>query len=74
MAWNHLARLAEVVKQLLQQGPPLQQQDENVYVRMPGTLSPATDLQTNVTPQQGFKVAAVFLQARRNKFPGRIYA
>jgi hypothetical protein len=77
--WTDFAAAAEVVKQVLQAFDKvltqLEQKYRNVvYVRTQGTLSPATDWANELHPtEQGFnKIAAVFLQALRNKFPGRI--
>lgn len=77
--WTDFAAAAEVVTQVLQAFDKvlaqLEQQYRNVvYVRTQGTLAPATDWANELHPtEQGFdKIAAMFLQALRNKFPGRI--
>jgi hypothetical protein len=77
--WTDFAAAAEVVKLILQAFDKvltqLEQKYKNVvYVRTQGTLLPATDWANELHPtEEGFnKIAAVFLQALRNKFPGRI--
>ncbi len=77
--WTDFAAAAEIVKEVLQAFDKLlaqlEQQNRNVvYVRTQGTLLPATDWANELHPtDQGFnKIAAVFLQALRRKFPDRI--
>jgi hypothetical protein len=77
--WTDFPAAAQVVKDVLQAFDKLvaqlEQQHKNVvYVRTQGTLSPATDWANELHPtEQGFeKIAAVFLQALRKKFPNRI--
>jgi hypothetical protein len=77
--WTDFAAATQVVKEVLQSFDKvlaqLEQQYKNVvYVRTQGTLSPTTDWANELHPtEQGFnKIAAVFLQALRQKFPGRI--
>jgi hypothetical protein len=77
--WTDLAAGTEVVKVVLQAFDELlaqleQQHNNVVYVRTQGTLSAASDWANELHPtEQGFnKIAAVFLQALRQRFPGRI--
>lgn len=77
--WTAFAAATEVVKEVLQAFDrvltQLERQYKNVvYVRTQGTLSPATDWANELHPtEQGFnKIAAVFLQALRKRFPGRV--
>jgi hypothetical protein len=77
--WTDFAAAAEVVKLILQAFDKMLTQLEQkyrnvVYVRTQGTLAPPTDWANELHPtEDGFnKIAAVFLQALRNKFPGRI--
>jgi len=77
--WTTFSQAAEIVKQVLLSFDKLlvqlEQQNENViYVRTQGTLSPDTDWANELHPtEQGFnKIAGVFLNAMRTRFPGRI--
>jgi hypothetical protein len=77
--WTNFASASQIVKEVLQAFDKLlvqleQQYNNIVYVRTQGTLSPATDWANELHPtEQGFnKIAGVFLQAMRTKFPGGI--
>ena len=77
--WTDFPVAAEIIKEVLQRFDKvlaqLEQQYKNVvYLHTQGTLSPATDWANELHPtEQGFnKIAAVFLQALRKKFPDRI--
>jgi hypothetical protein len=77
--WIDPTAAAAIVKEVLQTFDKLlvkleQQYSNVVYVRTQGTLAPDTDWANELHPtEQGFnKIAAVFLQAMRQRFPSRI--